>query len=152
MDLHDVSPDQFTSATETSISASMMSRTNWADRLNLAREIRSPKLTHMSAISSTVRPVTVTQRTWIPSLAIQMAHCVESSQCWNNSGSLSFSISEPAAWGTRARIRMVSETSQMAADRDETRACELLFSGCPGKEVRGQPMRGGQYAGAIVGL
>ncbi len=59
----------------------MISRTSWGDRLNRAREIRSPKLTHMSPISSTDRPVMVMQRTWIPSLASQMARWVESSQC-----------------------------------------------------------------------
>src|SRR5690242_3125261 len=146
MDLHNISPDQFTSATGTSISASMMSRTNWAERLNLAREIRSPKLTHMSAISTTDRPVTVTQRTCVPSLAIQIEHCVESSQCWNNSGSANFFLSVAAAWGTRARTRVISGTLQMAADRDATRACGSLFSGCSGEEVRDEPMRGRRCA------
>jgi len=47
---------------------------------------------------------------------------------------------------------VVSGMVQMAADRDETRACELLFSGCPGEEVRGQPMRDRRYAAVIVGV
>ena len=126
----------------------MMSRTNWADRLNPAREIRSPKLTHMSAISNTDRPLTVTHRTWVPSLAIQIAHCVDSSQCWNNRGSVSFSLRASAAWGTRAKRRAVSGALEIAADRDETRACERTWSGCRSEEFNGRPAGGGRYAGA----
>jgi hypothetical protein len=72
---------QLTSSTATSISVSMISRTNCGEITKRAREIRSLKLSQMSPISFMVSPVTVTQRTAVPSLATQNAHCLSSSQC-----------------------------------------------------------------------
>lgn len=54
---------QFTSAAETSISASMRSRTSCGERLNVALMIRTLMLNHRSAISCTDSPLTVTHRT-----------------------------------------------------------------------------------------
>jgi hypothetical protein len=136
--------NQFTSATATSISAAMMSRTNWGDRLNRARVIRSVKLTHMPAISSSHRPLTVTQRMRTPLLAIQIARWVGASQCWNRRGSASFPRRTFAS-GTPSSRRAVSATLQIAADSDEIQGWELPFrlSGheCLAQDLRVQPMR-----------